>query len=327
MKYGNIIAEPRRITYHVLRITFLLVTCHLSLVTFCACADEPKKLEIAAKVDKEKVNIGDRIRLELSARNAAGMEVWFPEKPEDLGDFSFLSSNPPKKSRHGDVDQTYVYVLGVYTTGTHVIPPIQVKYRKMDGGEWSQAMSPQVPVEVETLLTADSADIRDLKGVVSLRSGSALKSLILTFLVLLAALGIYVWKKGALPGLSREKPGPRPAYEIALEELLRLKAMNLPEKGEVKEYYIRLSDIARRYLENRFYFRAPEMTTEEFLDSVKGSSTLSDAHRRLLEEFLSHCDMVKFAKYGPTPIEMLDSYKAAEKLVVETKPAEEEGAK
>jgi hypothetical protein len=98
--------------------------------------------------------------------------------------------------------------------------------------------------------------------------------------------------------------------------------MDLPGKGQVKEYYTRLSDIVRHYLENRFSYRAPEMTTEEFLSFVRGSSRLAGKHKELLADFLSKCDMVKFAKYGPTPIEILDSFKAAESLVEQTKEEE-----
>ena len=119
-------------------------------------------------------------------------------------------------------------------------------------------------------------------------------------------------------------------YKQWLEELNRLfdviqelKGQDLPGKGLIKEYYTRLSDIVRRYLENRFSFRAPEMTTEEFMENIKNSSVLVEEHKELLKEFLSHCDMVKFAKYGPTPIEMLDSFKSAESLVEQTRLEEE----
>jgi len=114
------------------------------------------------------------------------------------------------------------------------------------------------------------------------------------------------------------------AYDIAYEELDKLKKMDLPNHGRIKEYYVILSDITRHYLENRFNFRAPEMTTEEFLESVKKAPQLTVEHKKVLKEFLSQCDMVKFAKYGPTPIEILDSFKSAEALVDGTKIEEKE---
>lgn len=284
----------------------------------------PKPVEITAKADRETVNVGDRINVEVTARNAAGFDVWFPDKPENLGEFSLIRMVQPEKGESRSKDPSQVYVLGIYTTGTHVIPPMPVKYRKSADADWTTAMSPQIPVKVETLLTGDYTDIKDLKGVIPLYSGFAWKALLITVLLALAGLWLYVWRTGRVPMFKFEEPPPKPPHVVAFEELQRLKAMNLPDKGEVKEYYIRLSDIVRHYLEERFSLRAPEMTTEEFLDSVRDSEDLAESHRKLLRDFLSHCDMVKFAKYGPTPLEMLDSFKSAWKLVDETKPAREE---
>jgi len=300
------------------------VLCPLFLGEAHAADKAVKPVQITAKADREKVNIGDRISVEVTARNAAGMDVWFPDKPENLGEFSLISAPSVDKKGAKTKDPSQTYILGIYTTGTYVIPPMPVKYRKSGDADWTTSMSPQIPITVETLLTGDYTDIRDLKGIVSLRSGFAWKALLITLLLALAGLGLYVWKTGAFPAFKFEAPPPKPAYVIAFQELEKLKAMNLPDKGEVKEYYIRLSDITRHYLENRFALRAPEMTTEEFLLLVRGADDLVESHRKLLGDFLSHCDMVKFAKYGPTPLEMLDSFKAAWKLVEETKLNQEE---
>lgn len=300
-----------------------LVTCDWSLVT-CYAASTKKPVQITAKVDKDKVNIGDRIKLEVKAKNAAPEDVIFPDKPENLGDFTLYDSSVPKKRSSRADEAVHVYVVGIYSTGSHVIYPIPVKYRANQTGDWTTVMSPQVPIQVEPLLTAEYTDICGLKGLVSLRSGAALRSLIIVILIFILALGLYVWKTGRLPMFPRDVPPPKPAEEVAYERLAHLKTEDLPGKGRVKEYYIELSDIIREYIENRFALRAPEMTTEEFLESIKTSRELIGSTREILEAFLAQCDMVKFAKYGPTLLEMLDSFKAAEKFVDETRPVEEE---
>ena len=66
------------------------------------------------------------------------------------------------------------------------------------------------------------------------------------------------------------------------------------------------------------------MTTEEFMIALKASPEVASEHKKLLKEFLSHCDMVKFAKYGPTPLEMVDSFNSALNLVEQTRLVEEE---
>src|SRR5207245_506058 len=71
----------------------------------------------------------------------------------------------------------------------------------------------------------------------------------------------------------------RPPHEIAAAELERLRGRRLVEHGAFKEYYSALSDIVRRYLEDRFKLRAPEMTTEEFLLATARDGRLMPAHR------------------------------------------------
>jgi len=115
----------------------------------------------------------------------------------------------------------------------------------------------------------------------------------------------------------------RPAHEIAYEALRALKAKNLPTLGKMKQYYFELSLVARHYIEDRFRIAAPEMTTEEFLFHLRDSGILNGRHKNLLKEFLNLCDIVKFAKYGPTQKETDESFDAAKRFVDETKESAE----
>jgi hypothetical protein len=113
-----------------------------------------------------------------------------------------------------------------------------------------------------------------------------------------------------------------PPHVIALQRLEGLRAQNLPAAGKIKEYYSILSDIVRRYLEDRFALRAPEMTTEEFLFSLRYSTQLTSVHKGSLKDFLESCDLVKFAKYHSTVDEMEYSFLLAKKVIEETKLVE-----
>ena len=101
-----------------------------------------------------------------------------------------------------------------------------------------------------------------------------------------------------------------------------LLSKKFPQQGKVKEYYFELSNIARHYIENRFRLKAPEMTTEEFLFSLRESAILSGTHKNLLKKFLNLCDIVKFAKYAPNEEAIEKSFGAAKKFVDETKENE-----
>ena len=82
---------------------------------------------------------------------------------------------------------------------------------------------------------------------------------------------------------------------MAIRALQRLREENPP----VEEFYTRLSDIVRRYLEGQLGLRAPERTTEEFLYEVSRDHALSAEHKELLGAFLQESDLVKFARFRP----------------------------
>ena len=159
--------------------------------------------------------------------------------------------------------------------------------------------------------------LRDIKGPLSL-VGHLNILLLLVFLVIAAVLLWLYWF------LSKRKKAPKPipkklAHEIAYEQLRQLQAKGLIQQARIKEYFSEISDIVRHYLENRFSVRAPEMTTEEFLFYVRDYGKLIAGHKTLLKEFLSACDLVKFAKHLPQVKEIDAIFAAAQKLVDETK--------
>jgi hypothetical protein len=110
-----------------------------------------------------------------------------------------------------------------------------------------------------------------------------------------------------------------PAWEKAYQELEALRRENLLDKGQFKEFFTRVADIARYYMENRFNIHAPHMTTEEFLYYLGITGHLNETQKTALTEFLNSCDMVKFAKYAPTIKEALTNFDLAKKLVDDTR--------
>src|SRR5438309_1270971 len=89
---------------------------------------------------------------------------------------------------------------------------------------------------------------------------------------------------------------------------------------EPKPFCTMVSDTVRWYLEERFTFRAPERTTEEFLHELRGTDLLTLDQKDSLGEFLQQCDLVKFARYEPTQAELRDLHASAVRLVNETEP-------
>ncbi len=93
--------------------------------------------------------------------------------------------------------------------------------------------------------------------------------------------------------------------------------------GQPREFCIMVSDTIRYYLEERFTFRAPERTTEEFLVELQRTNLLTPDQKESLGEFLKRCDLVKFARYEPGEPELRDLHNSALRLVEETEPVPE----
>lgn len=279
--------------------------------------------DITSSVDREKLTVGDKLSLTLIAKNSKNIQVEFPDKPGDIGQFTFVKALPHKGS-NGRAGITYV--LSIFDPGTYILPEVQVKYRKQGENDWRVFNTKRLSVEVSSLLKGNEKDIRDIKGLINLPSRIGI--IILLIILLMAAIGIIIFIKsgGKLLNINQKKE-LKPPHIIAYEELERLKAEDLPGKGKVREYYFALSDIIRHYLENRFMYKAPEMTTEEFLDFIKRAPELKNEERPILKKFLTNCDMVKFARYSPLPIEILDAFRLAEDLVDMTKPVATEEVK
>jgi hypothetical protein len=122
----------------------------------------------------------------------------------------------------------------------------------------------------------------------------------------------YAQKKRARLALAPVIP-PHVRAKQRLQEALAL-------IGQPREFCILVSDTERWYLEERFDFRAPERTTEEFLHELQGTNLLTPAQKQSLAEFLQRCDLVKFARYEPREPELRDLHASALRLVEETEP-------
>ena len=89
---------------------------------------EPE-IKVTAEVDKERITIGDRIKLDIIATKPEGYDVLFPDISAEQEYVSFIKSYPieVKPERGGPPRVGREYVVSIYDTGTHVIPPIPVE--------------------------------------------------------------------------------------------------------------------------------------------------------------------------------------------------------
>lgn len=112
-----------------------------------------------------------------------------------------------------------------------------------------------------------------------------------------------------------------PPYELAMKRLEALRTDGLWERGMEKEYYTRLIDILRDYLQERFGINAMEMTSTQIVRALSGNEVTRQPNR-YMRNILQIADFVKFAKVRPLPDDNVRSFNEALQFVEETKPVE-----
>jgi hypothetical protein len=170
-----------------------------------------------------------------------------------------------------------------------------------------------------TNAAAQINDIRDIKPPIEIHSGWEWLWWTLGALALFVIASLvwrYVHKRMTRISIAP----PIPAHVRAKQKLEEALALI----SQPKEFCVLVSDTIRFYLEERFDFRAPERTTEEFLRELGGTDLLAPEQKESLGKFLESCDLVKFAKYEPRENELRELHGAAVKLVEETEPTIEQ---
>jgi len=139
------------------------------------------------------------------------------------------------------------------------------------------------------------------------------------------AAAFVIWKyvlKKPIPFIEKENPVLLP-HQIALNELNKISAQKLWQHGREKEYYTKLTDVIRHYMEARFNIAAPEMTSSEILEETKPIQNEYPAAYDSLKKLLQVGDLVKFAKWHPLADENELSLNICYLFVNQTKVEEE----
>ncbi len=289
---------------------------------FSYAQDAP--VSISSSVDKSNITIGDLITYTVSVTHNKDVEVHMPGHGANLGGFEIRDyevKDPEKVD--GKIVKSVSYMISTFLTGEFDIPPLTIAYI-LPGDTIPQSLTTEsIHIVVESMKASEAGDIRDVKPPLEIPKSwwTIGRWIILSVGILLIGILIYVLYrrkkagKGLLP--VRETP-PRPPHEVALEGLEALRTSDLLENGEIKLYYIQISEIIRQYIGGRYFVVAMEMTTTEVLEGLRNEEIEDDIFLAF-QTFLNRCDLVKFAKYQPSNIETEEIFDMATDLVQRTK--------
>jgi hypothetical protein len=286
-------------------------------------------VRVTVSVTPAAPSIGDTLVLTIDVRAEPRVEVLMPEFGEVLDRFRILDFAPEEGLADGVASRfTQRYRLAADRSGPQRIPPIAVEFvdrrpgqrEAPDGADAYELLTEPLALDVASVLPSEAElSLRPALGPLPpLRTATPWLVAALALALGLAAAAPFVWRALGAARASRER---RSAYDVARAELDALLRAGLPDPASMDPFFVALSRIVRRYLEARFALRSPELTTEEFLEVMVASPDLSGAHQQLLQSFLRQADLVKFAHHVPSGEDVLASVEAAERFLVETRPA------
>lgn len=287
---------------------------------------------VAMEVDTTVINVGDPISVVLAVDHPADWSVQWADSL-DIAPFEVLEyavtdagagsvggtgSAPGRAGSAPDDGALSVAMLTItsFELGELEIPPIEIAVAGPDGAVQVLSTDP-FRIGVVSVGLDESGDIRDIRGPLGIaRNWWAL----VPWLLLAAAVGaaaVYMYRRRrARPVAEVVKPKvpPRPFHLVALEALDELERSSLLERGQVKRWHVRVSEIVRTYVEGQLEVPALEMTTGEVVAGLRGAA-LGGRVTGAFHAFLARCDLVKFAKLRPGTDESRELLGAARSLV------------
>ena len=260
-----------------------------------------------AIMDTNSILIGEQINFSIS-NPISETEVW-PTYDEFLADGIEIIKQGKLDTNENLISQNFI--ITVWDSGSYYIPPISFSATSKTQG---------LLLNVQTIILEEGAELKDIKQPMEAPIGWSdiwpwLLGIVLLILIAYILKKYVFTKKEAL---KIEKPKVIiPADITALQQLTKLDEAQLWQAGNVKKYHSEISEIIRRYTENRFNFIALELATEEIISELK--SKVNNEQLASITILLKRADLAKFAKSKPEETENKESMQLAKHFVAQTK--------
>ena len=261
------------------------------------------QVSVEASVDRIEMFVGQQAHVTLKAVAKENSKVEFPKfKPSEYVtpgvEVLAGQSLEDKALDNGCVEKAMVYTLTSFDDTLYYLPPLTVK---IDGKPYqSKSLALKVlTVEVDTAHIEQFFGPKDVQENPFLWSDWSLSFWLSVLLLILMALVYYLYirMRDNKPIITHirivKKLLP---HQKAMKEIEQIKADKMVSSENPKEYYTKLTDTLRKYIEERYGFSAMEMTSSEIIEKL----TTTQDQRALdeLRQLFTTADLVKFAKYS-----------------------------
>ena len=295
----------------------------LSVITAGFC----QEVTVSAKLDTNAMLIGDHIGLTLKYTGPAKSQVLWPFMPDTiLGSITVIGRGKIDTTFAADkksVTYTQQLNLTCYDSGFYTVPAISFKYRMLPDTAGIIAHTNMTMLAVHTVKVDTTQAIKPIIG--PLKVPLTFREMLPWILGALAALlliagGIWYYfkRKKKEPVFTLKPKVVLLPHEQALRDIEKLRMKKLWQAGKVKDYHSELTEILRKYIEERFQVPALEQTSYEITASLKDNPVCSRQALERLNNLLVLADMVKFAKVQPLAMENEKSLSDGIEFVHET---------
>lgn len=300
---------------------FALLTILLSV----ANSANAQQLKVNVKLDTNLIMIGDQLKFNITVEQNRDMHVEFPFFTDTITEYIEIVDR-------SEIDTTFLtdklirlnkeYIITSFDSGFHVIPAFKFPF-VINSNKDTILSSPQL-LQVYTFQIDSVQGIADIKPPINtpvtfkeVLPYIGYSLVVIVIILLIIWLLLRYFKKEVTPIIRRK--AKEPAHSVALKELDKLKIEKLWQQGRYKEYQSLLTDIVRRYIEERYNVPAMEQTSDEIFTTFQEKGLLNKANAEILTQMLTLADYVKFAKHKPSPDENDKSMSDAYDFVINTK--------
>jgi hypothetical protein len=249
------------------------------------------RLQGGITIRPDTVRVGDPFTVAIRVRASLGATIEFPAAPDSGGPVEPL--DPVQITTTADsvgVDQTAIYRLAAWRTGTFQIPFADVLVRQDIGNRRVEVSG--VTIHVASVLPADKAGVepKPQRGVFTFGLPwwiwALLAALALAMLLLIA----WLWRRRRRRPVAREAP-----FAFAEREFNRIDAIELLAAGERARYVTLMIEVLRDYLAAVVPGASTAQTSNELSSAMRRAGLGSYARSAAL---LSEVDLIKFARRG-----------------------------
>lgn len=280
--------------------------------------------------DPTELTVGDVFRLRLLIEADADLQLEL--EPMNAGQLQYIEVKAPQIKQinarklvlkhlagKGRFFYELSYPLQVFAPGEHTLPPVAIGYRHPNGDQ-ATIQTPAYTFAVKSVNRSKTQTLKQIKPPRPAPIPLAVYLLVpLLVIILLASSALlYLRRRAKAAPPSIEIPPQRLPHEVASERLLQIEEQNLVERGQFKLYHIQLSLVIRQYLNDRYHIPAVELTTDDLLEALRREE-IQETHLRLIQEFLTACNLVKYAKHVPSEPEAHTRLAEAQRVIDVTK--------